>query len=523
MPTSTTPLPRHAATIALTALAAASYLFSIPFGWGPDTPLPWDQAGHFQESMRLAGGLTTGDQAALRAVLLGTDLYPPGHSVVVGAWMAATRASLQSWMVLGLLVHVGTVLLLARAHWVAGAAFLLSPLLISLAPSVMVEPVACLLLAAALALYPTLGGGTWARTLAFGLLTAAVLLTKYNIGLPLLPAALVAAAVTGDRRTLGRVAVAVVAALGLWMLFLVAQDDGWASFLRFARNRANAADQGILERLGWYARVFRDSVMPGWPAAAMVVALPAAGVARLVQARRAGERWEAGPPFVLALTYALAALAALVRHDYLLSRNLVGPAVALLMAVGWVLASWPQGRRRGLVAVPLLVLLASSTWAHHASRQDQLDRMFPPELTSLAPLSRAVAEQLTPPDGRVRLVGTFNEFSPGWAHILRRRVAPSVPFAIDVAYPLEATRSGRDPRWAPDYDAIVDQWSRDGTGRVIAVLVAPDSRFDTPDYRHWNAWKANLALALERSAAFGEVERRQVTAGIELAVFDRQP
>lgn len=527
MPTSASSLLRHATTsgrattIALAALAVMSYLFSIPFGWGQDTPLPWDQAGHYHEAVRLAGGLTTGDQDALRSTLLGADLYPPGHTVVVGAWMALTNASLQSWIVLGLLVHVGTVLLLARAHWFAGVAFLLSPLLISLAPSVMVEPVACLLLAAALAVYPALGRETWARTMAFGLLTTGVLLTKYNIGLPLLPAALIAAAVADDRRTLGRVAVAMVAALALWMLFLMAQDDGWASFLRFARNRANAADQGILERLGWYARVFAGNVMPGWPAAVMVCALPAVGIARLIQARRTGGRWEAGPPFVLALAYVLAALAALVRHDYLLSRNLIGPSVALLMAVGWVLASWPQGRGRVLVVVPLLVLLASTTWAHHASRRDQLDRMFPPELTSLAPLSRAVAEQLTPLDGRVRLVGTFNEFSPGWVHIIRRRAAPRVPFGIDAAYPLASTRSGRDPRWVPEYDGIVDRWSRDGTGRVIALLVTPGSPFDTADYRHWNAWKANLALALGHSAAFTEVERRQVTAGIELVVFDR--
>lgn len=512
-------LAGRTATLSLVLLAALSYLASIPLGWHSDTPLTWDQAHHYLGADQVASGLSHGDGRDLREALLGPDLYPPGHSVLLGTWMALAGSDMRSWLILGLLMHLGIALLLARAHWLAGLAFLFSPLSSSLAPSMMVEPAACLLLAAALTCFPDADRPTWRRSLGFGLLATAVLLTKHNVGLPLLPAALVAAAAVGGRRLLVRTLAAVGLALALWLFFLWAQDDGIAGFLRFARNRANAADQGPLMRLGWYAGVFARDVVPGWPAAVVLLVAPLLGIWRLIGSRRLATPWPAAGRFTLALAYVAMALIALVRHDYLLSRNLVGPSVALLAAAGLAAAGLP--RPRLLAAAAAAVLLASLAWAPHTSRAALLEKQFPTSITALTPLSAAITGRFDDAFGRVRVVGTFNEFSPGWVRILARREAPDLAVSIDVPYPLTGTRSGRDARWAPDYDAIVEQWTGDGTGRVIALLVTPDSPFDTADYRHWNAWKANLAVALQRSAAFAEVERQPVAAGVELAVFDR--
>lgn len=512
-----------ARTAILLAAAVGSYLLVMPVGWGPDWPLPWDQSGHYLDALRVADAVESASATMLGSTLLAADLYPPGHSLLLGTWMALVGEGVRAWLVLGLLYQVGVVLLLGRLHWLAAVAFLVSPLLGSLAPTVMVEPAASFLLAAALIAYPaTPSRGTWPRAAAFGALTAAVLLTKYNVGLPLLPAAVLAALVSRDRTTLIRVLAAVVGAAGIWALFLALQDHGWESFLRFAENRANAQGQGFAERLGWYVDVLAHQVVPGWPAAVLILALPVLGLWRRARGGGGPDESPGDARFALAVGYLAVAMIALIRHDYLLSRNLVGPGVALFAAAGSGLAAQPPRWHRIAATAAGVVILLSAGLATHASRDQLLKRYYPEHAGDLAAASKIIAANLGVP-GKVRVVGTFNEFSPGWVRILGRRHGADGPLAVDIEYPLETARTGRDAAWSPRYQELVGGWATDGTARVLALVVHPGSTYHGTDYTRWNAWKQNLVVALDAAPDFVIADRRALPGGVEVVVFDRLP
>jgi 4-amino-4-deoxy-L-arabinose transferase-like glycosyltransferase len=274
-------------SIIVLVLALVSFTSSLPFGWSDDVPLTWDQAGHFHDAMRLAEGLRHWNLPDVQTSVFGPDLYPPGHSLLMGVGMALLGSSLSAWMSLNLLLHLGTVLLLLRLHWFAAVVYLSSPMLSTLAVTFMVEPVASLLLAAALVSWTADGPhARWSVALLFGVLVAGVVLTKYNVGLPLLPAimpvALLAAITSRDKRPLFRALGAIVLAASISAIYVTLQEEGWHNFLRFAENRANAQDQGVGYRLAWYWTVFSQHVAPGWLAAAVLLALPSLGLWRLI-------------------------------------------------------------------------------------------------------------------------------------------------------------------------------------------------------------------------------------------------
>lgn len=512
----------RAARIAVAVLAVVVYVLDAPFGWREDTPLSSDQAAHYLGAARLAQGVADGDARLIRTVTLGPDLYPPGHSYLLGLWMLIAGQGVAAWVAFGLAVYVATALLLARFGLVAAALFLCSPLFGGLAPAVMVEPAAGLLLVAAVAAFPA-GGTTRAvawRAAAFGALTAALLLTKSNLGLPLVPAALVAAAATRDRRVLASVAIAIAVAVACWVAFLFAQVDGWANFRRFALNRANSAGLTPLGRLGRYFDLFATMLVPGRWVAVLTLALVAAG--GWLAARPRGHAGDGRTRLVLCLAYVLVAMTALANHDYVLSRNLAGPALALFAAAGLVAATLP-GRRR--IAVPALcAVLVAGTFlgGGGASRRELRDRYYPRDVVPLETLDRAVAARLSA-TRKARVIGTFDQFNSTWVAILNRRRAPATAVAVDPPYPLARERSARSVAWSPVYADLVAGWAADGTERVLAIVVSPESRFHSLDYVRWCEWKQNLVRAVAESPAFSLTERLALPDGVELLVFDRSP
>lgn len=499
---------------AVTALAAVVYVLCLPLGWTEGSPLLWDQAGHYLDALRFYRGLAWDDGALLRAALLGADQYPPLHSAALGAWMLVTGPGVAAWLAFGLLLNCITVYLLARAHPVAGVLHVASPLLGGLAPTLMVEPLAGLLLVTAILVFPR-ADGRWVRATAFGLLTALILLAKYNVGLPLLPAGLVAAALTRRRSALVRTTVVLVVAVAVWALFLGLQDQGWSMFLRFAENRANSQGTPFFGRLAWYGHVLSGLFLPG-----KAIAVGAALVALAGLRGNNGRRDMEDPRLALAVGYVAFSLAALGRHEYLLARNLTAPVTALLVAVGLALAALPPGRRFAASAVLLLLLILSPLTFSGPYRRDYVQRYYPPGAARLAPLSEACTRQMTRP-GRTRVIGTFNEFSPGWVKILALRAEDQNPLSITASCPAPRSRAGIDTTWSPRYAELIEGWAEDDTRRVLAIGVERGSPYDSRDYELWNAWKLNLIRALEESPDFRLAERRELDCGVNFTVFSR--
>mgnify|MGYP007005277835 CR=1 FL=1 len=84
--------------VAACALAALAYLV---FGPLPEElePLPWDMSHHVLGAEHMARALSTGALTDVWRELTATDLYPPGHSLLLGSWFAALGDSLRSMMV----------------------------------------------------------------------------------------------------------------------------------------------------------------------------------------------------------------------------------------------------------------------------------------------------------------------------------------------------------------------------------------------------------------------------------------
>ncbi len=501
------------AAIPVAALAAVVYTLYLPTGWTAHSPLLWDQAGHFLDALRFYRGLTGGDTGLLRIALLGADQYPPLHSVFLGLWMLMAGTGPGAWLAFGLVVHTLTAYLLARIHPVAGILFVASPLLGALAPTLMVEPLACLLLVAAIRAFPGPDDGA-GRAAGFALLAALVLLTKYNIGLPLLPAALVAAAVTRRRRVMVPTAIAVAAAFLVWVLFLCLQDSGWTMFMRFATNRANSAGAGFSTRLAWYGRTLAAVFLPG---GALAVAVGLVAVAGLPARRKCG-----GGRFVLALAFVAFSLVAMGRHQYLLARNLTGPVVALLAAAGMGLSALSRVRRAAVSLILLLVLFLSLLTFKGPYRREYVERYYPTAAARLAPLSAVCKEQMARP-GRTRIVGTFNEFSPGWVKILAMDSDAQSSLRVGAPCPWPRSREGYSQQWLPEYARLIAGWAKDGTRQVVALAVKPDSPYRTRDYEHWNAWKLNLVKALDQSVAFSTTAHGDLPCGVSYTVYDLAP
>ena len=493
-------------------------------------PLPWDMSHHLLGAMQLSHG--TGD-------VLAGDLYPPGHSILLGSWFAVWGDDLGSWRVFLLVSLVMCVLSLRvcslalapgdrLAFLVAGSCLLLAtPAVLTLASTFLLEvPSATLALAAC-------GGLAWlarAETprqrilgaVAAGASMAATLLTKYNVGLPLLPAAGVLAVWLWVREAKRPQSVAVLAAAtaagGAWVLFLTLQHQGWRFFFAFAENRANTLDLGTFARLYRYVRIYANQYTVHAEMGGLVVLLAIVAGWRRPQALT-----------LVATTYVLITLAALSRHPYVLSRNLFAAAVVLTMLAGigaaaiWrdLLQPRPPVARAVAVAAGLLATVMLTQAA--AIAHERVDDCYPGDDGGLREASDFLAAELARP-GSCRLVGTFNELSGGWARVLAEREYRSSappPLRIEFPYPLERLRTGRDPRPDPAYEETVEHWLAGPENRVITIEVAKGSRWWSDGYRRYASWKQNYIDALVHQPELQEVRSLETAdAGLRLRVLE---
>ena len=465
--------PRHGVLL-VAAIAVLAFNLSLPTGWTESSPLPWDEAGHFLGATDIHDGLIHGDATALRRGILDADQYPPGHSLVLGAWMAAFGNHVASWLSFGLVVYVLTAILLARLHVAAGLFFVGLGMFGGLAPSLMVEPLAVLWTVLALSLLPPSleSRGDWIRIGVAWLATLFALMTKYNFGLPLAAALVIASLVRWDRRMIAVSWIGAGAVLGAGALFLSLQDQGWEMFRAFAQNRANSADASPIGRLGWYLGAFRNQWL-GSPA--LGLGLLAAVVVAIHGSLRGGR----DPRSVAAAALALGTLATFAMHPYLLGRNLVilVAAVAVLVGAGLRSVAWRGASLPVNVAVVLIALLTIPS--ANARRTALVNAYYPESAWDLQPVSRAIEDALRD-RGFVRVVGTFNEFSAGWVRLLHARSHAHTTLTIDAPFPLERSRESLDAGWDPAYAEIVESWTRDGTAQVVGIGSIPAVRSMTP-------------------------------------------
>ncbi len=326
------------------------------------------------------------------------------------------------------------------------------------------------------------------------------ILTKYNLGLPLLPVLLLVAAGAwkrGQPELAVRLGLIVAIASILWMAFLILQTDGWQSFTEFARNRANSLDSTPLDRLEWYFEAwihrYSANAIEGW------AVLLLGGLALL--------RWREVQVQLLA-AYWVVSMMALSLHPYLLDRNIAGVALAtiLLAAIGASTGlRWIEdllGRRAHLLATAGAIALAfaSVATAFPASRAE-LDRAYRRGSEGLAPASDFVQHHLQSA-ASCRVIGTFDAFSPGWVRILYRRIPPPrrPALTVGIPYPLERSRVGLDASPQPIYLELARRLPRPKAPlRILTLDVLDGSIFDNDDYSRWGAWKRNLVVAIRNS------------------------
>ena len=492
-------------------LLAAALIF-LMFQPSPEVlrPLPWDMSHHYLGACDFADAVASGHPVAVRRQFLAADQYPPGHSVLLGSWLLAAGRGLRSWLLFQFVSLVAAVV----AVWCCGfaldgrdrrpfftvglVALLASPLVLTMAGSFLVELPAASLAVLAVASLAAIGDGSRRRltmgAVVAGALVSATLLTKYNVGLPLIPAALVLAAYPFARRRRGAaLAVAAAAVTGalVWVAYLSLQDHGWQSFLSFAQNRANAEQLNPLQRLGVYADIYLRAYA-AHPAVGVVLALLA--VTALMRRR--------GALTVVAAVYSAATIVALVGHPYILTRNLFSFAVMIvvLAATGAAVVAHDIARfaprsmrviRLGGLAVAAILFVVGAGQA-----RTDLEAYYKGNDESLRRASEFLAQELARP-GSCRVVGTFNELSAGWVRVLSRQAdTPSSMLATEFPYPLAKDRDQLDPRFDPVYADRVADWRQHPEDRVITITVDEGSRYWSDDYEHFSSWKRNYVDAL---------------------------
>lgn len=502
--------------VLLTAvLAVLSFNLAWPVGWTRSSPLPWDEAGHYQGAVDVAQGITSGSTEVLRSAVFGADQYPPVHSLALGAWMSICGNGVASWLTFGLLVYVLTAVLLARIHAGAGLLFVGLGMFGGLAPSLMVEPLAVLWVVIALRVMPA-ELGTRHEVGQFALAWVAAflaLMTKYSFGLPLVGAMSLACLVRWERRMSIGAAIGAAMTLSLWAMFLSVQDQGWDMFRSFARNRANSIGASPMDRLVWYLESFRH----WWLGSALLgLGLSGALVLALVRVAR---HWR-DPRNVAPIALLVSTLTAFALHPYLLGRNLVVVVVAAVIMLGHGMASLNWSRRWIPLHAALILLGLMSIPTANRFRTSLIGAYYPECARDLEPVSRVVGSELGLGE-LVRVVGTFNEFGPGWIQLLRARQAPDTAVAIDAPYPLSRSRERLDPRWDAQYRREVEGWREDGTDRVVGLELTDDSPFLTEDYERWGRWKRHLVRALDESEGFARVSVDTLHGpGVVVSVFE---
>jgi len=517
----------------LAALLAASGMYLLVWGGGGAfEPLPWDDSQHYLRASGMRAAMGSGSWPQLREALLAQDMYPPGHPVMLGLWMLAFgegRASLAVFHIWCLWLCLGALLVAAaslperwREVFFAGAAVLLLATipLLTLAGTFMVEAPAAALLLAATGTAAVLAESGRIRHLVWAAAAGlAVLLTKYNIGLPLLPAyAVLAASLLLARRrrnALMVLAVLVIVAAG-WVAFLSLQTNGWAAFMEFARNRASPPGMTFGNRIWWYMKLYAGTfyLHP-------IMILPI-GLGILYALR------EKTSLVLLGTGYLLTTMTALGRHEYLLDRNMFAPSMILIVLAsvgasrlagrgplrGFSLRGW----RTGALALGVSAFLVAG-----AGQARILTGGFkPPGNDSLAMVS-GFLERAMGGGASMRVVGTFNWLSAGWVRILGHRQHGGSPYrlGVDFPYPGVPDRRGYDSGYNADYDRLIEDWLAGSPEELVATIELDEgSPFRGEDYRLWNAWKANYCACIAKRLAGREVAALDLPSeGIHVRIY----
>ncbi|MFO7653555.1 MAG: hypothetical protein R6X25_07000 [Candidatus Krumholzibacteriia bacterium] len=356
--------------------------------------------------------------------------------------------------------------------------------------------------------------------MAAGLAVGLVLLTKYNVGLPLVGGMVAVAALEflrGRRRVALLMLAAAAMAAAVLVAFLSWQVDGWRQFTSFAVNRSNTPGMNMLERFALYGGIFAERYVARPWLAPVVAGLCAYG-------------WwshRRHPAVVLGALYVAGSLIVLAAHPYVLARNQFASAslVYLGAALGVsVLAARLRTVRLGparfrrvaaaaCVTAGMVVGVAIVATAVPGAARD-IGRLYPGADPALRDLSDYVRAQLEREEsGATRLVGCFNELGPGWARLLALRSGRG-PVVVDFARPAE----GGDPA------AAIGAWLPRAEPRVVTIVVEEGSPYLTADYRLHNAWKLEYVREIARCPALEKMDERAFGAGIRAVVYrPREP
>lgn len=490
-------------------LSVALFAAVAPLHWPAEQPLQWDMSHHYLGALEFATALRSGSAARIVDELRQPDLYPPVHSVVFGTWFAGGVGSPTSYLTLNAILYVASALLIARHSYSGALLFCCLILNGALAPTLMVEPLATFFLVASLT-YLSFGleHRSWVPSLGIGLLVGATLLTKYNVGLPLLAAVPLSGFVLGTRRAILRgLCGAAIGGLML-LLFLRFQEDGMTMFRRFAENRENMSDLSPIQRLGLYADIFDERYVGNRFAALLAAGLGAWSLL--------GRR----PVAVASFSYFALSLAAFSMHPYVLSRNLATPAAALAVAFG-VGVQRLGIRPRFKIARPILtgacLVLAVSTLPN---RREETKKFFPDTDAGLQELGDAIEASFHEPTS-MRVIGSFNEFSPGWTQVLAERANFEGTLRFSMPYPLEAMRASRPSAWDLEYRRAIERWAPSGESVVIGIALTNESPLRTEDYERWSEWQQNLVEALGQNSLYSLASLDSLSTGVVMSVFEK--
>lgn len=510
-PSSPDAYPRLALVLAL--FAGLVFVRAAPFDWASTTPLPWDPASHLENAFQVRDAWRHGSFDEFVAAIRAPDQYPPLHAIALGTWTAWIGSDVGAWLGFGFAVHVATVFLLAWRWPVAGALFAAWVMSSALAPALMVEGLAALGLAVVVWSLRTQDEIlSYGRIAVLVAATCGVLLTKDNLGLPLLPALVAAGFVARTRRARIALFVAAAASAVVWIAYLSFQHDGWTRFAEFATNRSNAPSSSAGERLVSYARLFATMFVGPAVAGFVVLAVGVAGVVR-------GATLRPSMVTTVVLVYVTATLVALARHEYVLSRNLSGVAVMVAVAIGIAVARLEGRPTRRWATWTAVAAATCLVLVNLPARIQMQERWYPESSRALRVVSDRIVEAAAGHD-RIRIVGTFAEFGGGWIRLLRRGDLDTPSVKIDAPYPLTRRRTGLSAEAHPAYAQQVDAWTHDGTERVLALTLTAASRYRSLDHALWSAWKENLVRAALENENFHVVARDTLAHGVVLTILD---
>jgi hypothetical protein len=474
-------------------------------------PLEWDEGGHVWKGYLATRALGRGDFAGLVEAAGSDPLYPPLHTSLLAGWFAVFGASERSAYALSAASLAIAALLMALLAWPLGGwlasaiATLLvlgSPLHVELAGTAMLElPGTAFGLLTIAALFAHVRSGSRSSALIAGLAMGALFLYKYNFGL-MLAAGVALFQVTSWRRPEWR-----ARPVWLWAPLLIGAVAWLAppgridGLIRFAGNRSN--DIGWLPSLVFYPSSVLRLYAAGPTAAAMVVL----GIAGSLSLR-------ARPDVRLLAAIALAGLGMMTVHPFKFDRSIVTivPAVWLIAAAGvcFFVERFARGRpmQRTIAAAVVLIALAAPMIDLHARQIPALARSFdrgrapawsrfPWPGRDLLPVQAAIVGSVDP-GLPVYIAGEFNELSPT---TLQWKITERFPNASVIGRCFGSGTTWKAPL------------------RLVTLEVVPGSRYDTGDYREFNAWAIEPIHAFEKLGVAPARRWDFEQAGVRLRIY----